>query len=351
VPFPGALPGRTGCRAVRAVPRCLPRDPSSGPFPGRAAGCQGPVPSRPVPDPARRRAARPGPTARPPVRHEFLPPSPYPALRYRHPPPGTGLARRDRPTRAGQRAVAPAPVHRVHPHGRARRGPVMPPAERNPEHRTRRHQSAPRRREADLGLPSARTLATVLLSRDRAGQSRPGSRDARRRPIPGRAIPGAGVLRRQQPDHRGPVPARRGRPLRRACHRPRRLRRRHHHRAARRQHRAEHRLLPRRAHQGRDTRHLGDADLQAAPTSWTRSPASRKRSRAPVGSRTSASTPRSPVRRGRQPLPRTGPLRRARARRHDVHPGGARRRPIPRECPSRISPGRPGRSTAICCHT
>jgi hypothetical protein len=40
--------------------------------------------------------------------------------------PGTGPARRDRPARTGQRANAPAPVNRVHPHGRTRRGRVMP---------------------------------------------------------------------------------------------------------------------------------------------------------------------------------------------------------------------------------
>jgi WbqC-like protein family len=58
-----------------------------------------------------------------------------------------------------------------------------------------------------------------------------------------------------------------------------------------------------------------------------------------------------PVRRGRQPLDRTTSLRRARDRRNHVHPTRARRRRLPRECPSRISPGRPGRSrtrTAIC---
>ena len=84
---------------------------------------------------------------------------------------------------------------------------------------------ASRRREADLGLPPARAPAPDLLGGDRAGQPRPGGRDARRRPVPGRTVPGAGVLRRQQYHHGGAVPARRGRPLRRARHRPRRARR------------------------------------------------------------------------------------------------------------------------------
>jgi WbqC-like protein family len=43
----------------------------------------------------------------------------------------------------------------------------------------------------------------------------------------------------------------------------------------------------------------------------------------------------------------------ARTRRHDVRPAGARRQSFPRECTSRISPGRSGRGrtrTALCCY-